>query len=153
MQVNEYWSRIVRPLIGRFELEPTSIELAFAACIAVYHVKDYLPLKLDLRYSWLIDDNDNFSMIFAIASAAKHLEAQDKRHSALIGLRADSADIGLSAAFTDGTYFSDGTSWNDMPNVVRVKKPDGMPIDVLWLVKTVSATIELKLPSLHVQEN
>jgi uncharacterized protein YfiM (DUF2279 family) len=116
-------------------------------------VKDYLPLKLDLRYSWLIDDNDNFSMIFAIASAAKHLEAQDKRHSALIGLRADSADIGMSAAFTDGTYFSDGTSWNDMPNVVRVKKPDGMPIDVLWLVKTVSATIELKLPSLHVQEN
>jgi hypothetical protein len=153
MKVDEYWARIVKPLIGRFELEPTSIDLAFAACIAVYHVKDYLPLQPDIKNSWLINDNDNFSIIFAVASAAKHLEAQDVRHSALVGLRADSADIGKSAAFTDGTYFSDGTSWSDMPNVVRVRKPDGTPIDVLWLVKTVSATIELKLLTLALSKN
>lgn len=44
---------------------------------------------------------------------------------------------GGGAAFSDGSYFSDGVTWSDMPNTIVVATPDGIKHDVLHTCKSV----------------
>jgi hypothetical protein len=56
-------------------------------------------------------------------------------------------EAGAGAAFDDGTYWSNGTSWIDTSNVVRVRDDHGALFDVLFCVQDAVAAIRKYLAS------
>ncbi|WP_271588792.1 hypothetical protein [Bradyrhizobium sp. CCBAU 53415] len=77
-----------------------------------------------------------------IANASKHFVLDRGRRT---GLSADHFEIGKGAAFSDGSYFCDGTSFSDIPDVVRVQFR-GELIDVLHLCREALAFFRTKVP-------
>jgi len=136
-----YFEELALPLCCRFEAEPTSYELAISTCIIIYHFADVVayvrgcqPHEATAEISDKIPD---FRTIQALANAGKHVELTRHPISELVGLRAEDLKRGKAAAFSDGSYFSDGTSYSDMSETVVVETPDGNKHDVLHTCKSV----------------
>ena len=130
MKPTIYFSEFLVPSIKDFEMEPQNVRRAYLACLVSYHFADVAHVHLkrgkslkDVRAE-IADISTAFWAIEGIANMAKHIELLDKklRVRPIIG----SAHVGASAAFTDGTYGSDGTSWTDSKAVVRVR--DGVDV-------------------------
>jgi hypothetical protein len=151
VEVKDYWVRFVKPLVSRFNMEQQSIHLAFAACVAVGHVSDYLNDAQTSPKSprdWLSFENERYIALRAICDAAKHGEASHKQHGLYLGTNIDDFHVGSAAAFSDGSFFSDDSSWSESADVVRIRIPHMGLVDVSWLLQEVADKIEAKLSSL-----
>ena len=143
----EYLKVVARPIFERFQAEPTAVELAVSTCIVIAHFADVLGKhsgQKDLARvrRGLVALSPSFRVIDAFCNAAKHVEI-DKRHGTLKGLRLDVAEKGRAAAFSDGTYFSDGSSFAQHPNTIRILAPDGRRYDLLFEARKDLEALEL----------
>lgn len=141
-----YLENIIKPMVRRFEADPTAYDLGFACCVFLYHFCDVVCAQSggtpgDIKKQIATKDR-NFDLVHAVAVAAKHVFVSDKRLAGYVGLRSDDADIGRRAPFSDGSFFSDGTSFSEMPPAIRVKSPDGRWHDLLFVVTSCTKTIE-----------
>ena len=141
-----YLSELARPLCERFEAERTAYDLAISSCIILYHFADVVahvrgqqPHEVATEIANKIPE---FHTIRAIANAGKHVELTRHPKSELVGLRAEHLIKGKAAAFGDGTYFSDGTTFSNMPDTVVVETPDGHTHDVLHICIFVLRSLE-----------
>lgn len=141
-----YLEELARPLCNRFAAEPASYELAISSCIIIYHFSDVLGyVREKPQYetcSIIIEKIPKFETIQALANAGKHVELTRHKNKALVGLRAEDIKRGKAAAFSDGAYFSDGSSWAEMPETVVVTTPDGRKHDVLHTCLEVLKALE-----------
>ncbi|WP_312780396.1 hypothetical protein [Brevundimonas sp.] len=140
-----YIDDLAKPLLRRFQAEPTSYELAISCCIILFHFADVVAhvrgaKAHEIAYE-IAEKIPNFHTVRAIANAGKHVELTRHPRPELIGLRAEHLTKGRGAAFSDGSYFSDGTTWSDMPETVVVETPDGTKHDVLHLCTSVLAEL------------
>jgi hypothetical protein len=135
MKPSDYMTGFVDPTIAEFEAEPNSVRRAYLACVVTWHFADCVKEATSLELQKVREDLEakcgTFNMIGALANLSKHFRLDPRRNRVLI----DSSDIhvGPAAAFTDGSYWSDGTAWMDSPDVVRATK-GGQPVDVLHCV-------------------
>nr|WP_312164032.1 hypothetical protein [Brevundimonas diminuta] len=142
-----YLAELAEPLCRRFEAEPTSYDLAIASCIILFHYADVVAHVRAGKAPAIADQIalavPAFHTVRAIANAGKHVELTRHPVKALVGLRAEHLTRGKGAAFSDSSFFSDGTTWSDMPETVVVETPDGTKHDVLHVCLTVlTALIE-----------
>lgn len=141
-----YLEELARPLCNRFAAEPESYELAISSCIIIYHFADVLGYVREKppheACSIIIEKIPKFETIQALANAGKHVELTRHKNKALVGLRAEDITRGKAAAFSDGAYFSDGSSWAEMPVTVVVTTPDGNKHDVLHTCLEVLEALE-----------
>lgn len=132
---------IVEPTLRRFEAEPTSLELAFATCIFISHVPDVIKEHTgETLYSvrkQITANNSDFAVLSAFAIAAKHVKVTDLRYTEFMGLHLDDAEVASGAAHSDGSYFDDGTSYDDIPDTIRIQTPDGKYHDLLFCAQSV----------------
>jgi hypothetical protein len=138
----EYLDIICRPSFEEFRAEPSSIRKAWIAAAALYHFADYFEKsrneeKATIRKR-LADAFPKFQQLADIANASKHLELDRGPRT---GLAARHFGIGNRAAFSDGTYFSDGTTLSGAREGIRVEF-NGDIIDVLWLSEAALAAWE-----------
>lgn len=140
-QPKVYLDELAAPLCRRFENEPESYELAIATCIMLYHFADVVGRVRGRSAHQIANDIavviPQFDTVRAIANAAKHVELTRHPNTELIGLRAEHLKRGGGAAFDGGVYFSDGSTWADMPHTIVVETPDGRKHDVLYTCRTV----------------
>lgn len=141
-----YLSDLAQPLCSRFETEPTSYDLAIASCIILYHFSDVVahvrgkqPHDIAVEIAERIPE---FHTIRAIANAGKHVELTRHPKPELIGLRAEHLVKGKTAAFSDGSFFSDSTTYSDMSETVLVQTPDGNTHDVLLICTSVLKSLK-----------
>lgn len=136
-----YLSELAEPLCRRFEAEPTSYELAIASCIMLFHYADVVahvrrqtPYDIAGEIAVAVPA---FHTVRAIANAGKHVELTRHPVSELIGLRAEHLNRGKGAAFSDRSFYSDGTSHSDAAETIVVETPDGQKHDVLHVCRAV----------------
>lgn len=102
--------------------EPTSLRRAWVATIALFHFADYVAAarstSLTSVRSEFYREFPKFKHVRDLANASKHFELDQGIRK---GLSSRHSEIGPEAAFSDGSYYSDGTSHSDAGNVVRVK--------------------------------
>ena len=141
-----YLSELARPLCRRFEAEPSAYDLAISSCIILYHFADVVahvrgkkPHEVAAEIAKKIPE---FHTIRAIANAGKHVELKYHPKTEFVGLRAEHLVKGKAAAFDDGTYISDGTTFSDMSDTVVVETPDGNKHDVLRTCIAVLESLE-----------
>lgn len=115
--------------------------MAISCCIILFHFADVVAHVRRSKPHQIAEEIaktiPKFHTVRAIANAGKHVELTRHPKPELIGLRAEHLAKGKSAAFSDGSYFSDGTSWSDMRETVVVEMPDGTRHDVLHLCTSV----------------
>lgn len=140
-----YLDELAGPLCRRFETEPTAYDLAISTCIILYHFSDVVA---HVRSSKPHDVAEEiaakipaFHTIRAIANAGKHVELERHPKSELVGLRAEHLVRGKGAAFSDGSYYSDGTTRSDARETVVVVTPDGKKHDLLHVCVSVLAAL------------
>lgn len=143
-----YIEHVMSPMVRRFIDEPSAIDLAIASCIVISQIVDVLKEHGKRDQKDISNEVINVTLAFAIvrsvAEAAKHVEITYSRHGPLKGLRIDDMHLGAEAAFTDGTYFSDGTSWSDSIDVVRIELPNGDIVNLSYLAHSVAQALEDK---------
>src|SRR6266478_2369805 len=133
MTPREYLEGVCEPNFEDFVREPTSIRKAWASATSLFHFIDCLAIhrgqdpakikgEMALQFPAL-------SVLADVANASKHFELN---RGVRTGLSANHFRVGTGAAFTDGSYLSDGTSFSDIPDVIRVEF-QGSQIDVLHL--------------------
>lgn len=136
-----YISDLAEPLCRRFQAEPISYDLAIANCIILYHFADVVAYVRGAKAHEIADEIAKqipaFHTVRAIANAGKHVELTRHPKSELVGLRAEHLIIGKSAAFSDGAYYSDGSTHSDARETVVVETPDGEKHDVLHICVSV----------------
>ena len=123
MRPSEYLSAICRPLVFAFREDPAAISKAWAAVVALGQFADYLAAhrqisKRDAR-SLVEAIFPRFDLISDVCNASKHFELTDPRRTARPGYSISHLRVGRGAAFSDGTFYSDGSSHSDSPDVVR----------------------------------
>ena len=140
-----YLAELAEPLCRRFEAEPTSYDLAIASCIILFHYADVVAHVRAGKAPAIADQIalavPAFHTVRAIANAGKHVELTRHPVTALIGLRAEHLTKGKGAAFSDGSFFAEGSTWSDMAETIVVETPDGMKHDVLHVCTTVLAAL------------
>jgi hypothetical protein len=128
-----YLQEFVEPTIAEFERDPSSVRLAFIACVVTFHSVDYLahPRKsAALRETWN-RTSDAFKMVDQIAHAFKHVKAR-KRDTVL-----NASEVVAVGSFSRG--FSPGF------DLARVTLESDPTVDVLTTVKEAAAFIERQL--------
>ena len=149
MTATDYVISIVDPTSAEFEVEPASVRRAYQACAATWHfadcVKEATLLELHKIRVDLEAKCGTFNMIGDLANLSKHFRLDPRPNRVLITL--SDIHVGPAAAFTDGSYWSDGTAWTDSPDVVRAAK-GGQPVDVLHFVRLARAAIRQFLCSI-----
>jgi hypothetical protein len=136
-----YISDLAEPLCRRFQAEPTSYDLAISSCIILYHFADVVAYVRSVKPRKVADEIAEqipaFHTVRAIANAGKHVELTRHPRSELVGLRAEHLIRGKGAAFSNGTYYSDGSTHSDELETVVVETPDGVKHDVLHICLSV----------------
>jgi hypothetical protein len=145
MKPSTYLEVICMPHLHAFEADPTAISKAWSAVVSLGQFADYLAADRNISKGAarkLIEAVfPNFDLVSDIANASKHFELSDPRRTSRPGYSIAHLKIGKSAAFTDGTFFSDGTSWLESTEVVRADF-SGDYVDLLYLCRSCFASIE-----------
>jgi hypothetical protein len=148
MKPSEYFRDLVEPTIAEFEKEPESVRRAYAACVFTYHFADAAAVHSGRKSHQIADEltgmTPAFGLVRDIANLTKHLVLDPKRpgNKGRPLPRMPDTHVGPEAAFTDGTFFSDGTSWSDSKPVVRTREGHGRLVDVAWCVTQARRAIE-----------
>lgn len=144
----EYYRVIIVPAVERFKREPADLGLCFSACIFLYHFCEVYAVhtssKLDDVKKSIASENPRFKLIHAVCLAAKHVKVTNKKLGAYAGLMVTDSAIGKESAFSDGTFFTDTSSWSDASDVVRVQTPDKEVHDMLFSINSVCQTIRTR---------
>lgn len=148
MNPREYFEIIAQPTLEEFFEEDTSIRRCFLACVALYHIVDYIFYadqkqrfkNLDQLRDQMIQSDWYFRNVYDVCLAVKHFKT--KR-----GVSSADAYVGAGAAFSDGAYYSDGTSHSDAPDVVRITV-DNSVIDMDICLRQASEHVRRTLDSL-----
>jgi hypothetical protein len=85
MDAKQFADEIVDPTITDFEREPSSRRRAFLACVATFHLVDYIPKKPRERYR---RECPAFAAVDRYANAFKHSETGDLRNPLIKPLKA-----------------------------------------------------------------
>jgi len=144
----EFLEQVCSPNVDEFIAEPTSLRRAWSAVIALFHFEDYLaearglgklrkPLREEIDREFY-----NFPAVRDIANASKHFVLRNP--GSRRGLSIVDVKIGSAAAFDDGSYFSDGTSFAEHDDVVRLEFR-GELIDVVHLCKSCLSYLRTKV--------
>lgn len=140
-----YMDELAEPLCRRFEAEPTAYDLAISACIVLYHFADVVAHVRSSTAHLIAEEIaakvSAFHTVRAIANAGKHVELTRHPNSELVGLRAEHLIRGKGAAFSDGTYYSDGTTHTEARETIVVETPDGNMHDVLRVCMSVLSAL------------
>lgn len=137
----EYFNLLVTPSVERFLEKSTEFDLCFSACIFLTHFADVYAQHSGRSLSKVREEmraaSPSFDIVYAVGTAAKHVTINNPEFGTLKGLMAEHAHVAGGAAFSDGTYYSDGATHDDAPHVVRVKTPNGDWHDLTHEVKAV----------------
>jgi hypothetical protein len=128
MTPREYLEAICIPSVEEFFREPTALRRAWTAVVALIHFEDYLAAhrgltehnKIQLRRE-LDQGCPPLRFLRDVGNANKHHRLTRGDH---LGLSFDHIQVGKSAAFSDGSYFDDGSSFAEHDDVVRVEFED-----------------------------
>lgn len=136
MTPTQFLAEIAEPNVRELNANPTSVRHAWIAVTSLHHFEDYLAVARsipveDARKEIEKADPHRVELLRHVANSLKHAELDRGR---LKGLSVRDMRIGSGAAFTDGSYYSDGTSHSDAPNVVRIEY-GGELIDVPHLCR------------------
>lgn len=137
MNPRQYLEEIVESNVADLVAEPTLVRRAWIATISLFHIEDYLAgarklkAKSSLR-SELDLEFPQFAIVRDTANANKHFELDRGPRR---GLSSRNLTIGKSAAFSDGSYFSDGTSFAERDDVARIEYGSEL-VDVVHLCTT-----------------
>ena len=147
MTPRDYLDQIARPSIEDFRHHPTSIRHAWTAAAALFHFRDWLAKDRGAEPSVVQAEFEvgfpQFRAIADIANASKHFKLD---HSGpRKGLSTQHFRAGRGAAFSDGTYYSDGSTHSDAPDVIRMEF-SGERIDVLNLCRQAFTFLQTKAP-------
>ena len=141
-----YMDELASPLCCGFEADPSAYDLAISICIILYHFADVVAhVRSGTPHATaeeIAAKVPAFHTVRAIANAGKHVELTRHPNSELIGLRAEHLIRGRGAAFSDGTYYSEGTTHSDARETVVVETPDGKKHDVLHVCTSVLAALK-----------
>lgn len=139
MKPAEYFRELIEPTLAEFENDSTSVRRAFAASVFTYHFADAAAVYLSRKREHIEVDLERltpaFGLIRAIANMSKHLVLDPKRNKGRPMPKIRDTHIGPAAAFTDGSYWSDGTSWTDSKDVVRIRDDSGKLVDIAWCLR------------------
>ncbi len=155
MKPSEYFHELIEPTLDEFESEPTSIRRAYAASVFTYHFTDAAAAYLNCKRERIETDLERltpaFRLIRAIANMSKHLVLKPEFNKGRPMPKIQDTHIGPAAAFTDGSYWSDGTSWTDSKKVVRITDDNGKLVDIAWCLREGRLAIEtyLRCPDLQ----
>ena len=140
MTPDEYFHTIAEPTVAEFLAEPTSVRRALLACMACYHVIDALAVQRAMKpeqiYPEMVAQQPSLLVIKAVALLAKHVQPTQ---SGFDETRFNHLNPDLGAAFSDGAYFDDGSTWADMPEVVVLESPNFSKTDLTHALQEVMA--------------
>jgi len=112
MKPSTYLEVICKPHLHAFEADPTAISKAWSAVVSLGQFADYLAADRNIskRAARKLIESvfPKFDLVSDIANASKHFELSDPTRTSRAGYSITHLKIGKSAAFTDGTFFSDG---------------------------------------------
>jgi hypothetical protein len=143
----EYITIVCEPEVAALVDDPTSVRRAMVAAIVLFHVCDHLgegdeqktkATKANIGLAF-----PQFQGVADIANASKHAV---RSSGARKGLSVGDMRVGRAAAFSDGSYYSDGSTHSDAPDVIRVEF-NGEQIDVVHLCKRFLAHIQALVQS------
>jgi hypothetical protein len=125
--LRRYLEQFVEPTIADFERDPSSVRLAFIACVATFHSVDYLahPRKpATLRQQWN-RRSKAFAIIDDIAHAFKHMKAGNPVSPDLRAKEVVSMPAAFDVAVFDASTFDVGSvtlTTDSTVNVLKVVK-------------------------------
>jgi hypothetical protein len=145
MHPRDYFHDLIEPTLAEFEAEPTNIRRGYSACLFTYHFADAAAAHTGRKQFEIVKELAKIAPVYevvqGIANMAKHIELTRGK----VQPRIADTHTGSEAAFTDGTFWDDGTSWTDSEEVVRTRDSRGHPIDVRWCVREARQAIEVYL--------
>jgi hypothetical protein len=82
MDAIQFADEIVDPTIAEFESDPRSTRRAFLACVATFHMIDYImhPAHAGARREEFRRESSAFATVDRVAHAFKHVTTGDPRH-------------------------------------------------------------------------
>ena len=114
--------------------------------MALFHLRDWLAKKRGVHeatvHSEFESEFSQFQALADIANASKHFQLD--RHGPRKGLSALDFKVAPSSAFSDGSYYSDGTSHSDADDVVRMEFREEI-IDVRHLCEAALKYLKTKV--------
>lgn len=147
-----YFHVVVCEAIDACAQNQSSLWHAYAACTLTYHLHEHIAASFGVSATAILNEIKaefpEMHELQAIATASKHGKSSNKNHK-YIGLTLSDIYVGKSAAFSDGTYFSDGSSYAEHPPSVVVATPDGSFKEVNGIL----ASAKIKLSSYLAQKN
>ena len=81
MDATQYADEIMDPTIAEFENDPRSTRRAFLACVATFHMIDYIahPVDKAQRRGAFRRESPAFATVDRVAHAFKHMKTQDPK--------------------------------------------------------------------------
>jgi hypothetical protein len=123
MKATEYLEVICKPLVFAFCQDPTAVSKAWAAVVALGQFADYLAANRQISKrearSLVEAIFPRFDLISDIGNASKHFALDDPRRTSRPGYSISHLKVGPSAAFSDGSFYSDGSSHAESDDVIR----------------------------------
>ena len=138
MTPQEYLAIIVEPTCQEFFESPLDTRKAILASLVTYHVIDAIAVAEGANnesavYDRLLRDCPQLRELKGTALAAKHIHP---RQNGFSDFRLENVRAGRSAAFSDGSYYSDGTSHSDAHDAA-VLMNTSKHVDIEHTVRTV----------------
>lgn len=125
MTPKAYLDLICRPHVEALASDPTSPHKAWAAVVSLGQFADYLATHRGISKAAARKDIQSaflqYDLVSDAGNASKHFELDDPKRTTRLGFSIGHFKVGRSAAFSDGSYFSDGTSFSEHPDVLRVE--------------------------------
>ena len=124
MTPEQYFHDVAEPTVDEFMAEPTCVRRALLACMACYHVIDALAVRRRRTalqvYNDLLPRQPKLRVIKAVALLAKHVEPTQPGFNEV---RSEHLRPASGAAFSDGSYYSDGSTHAGTRKVVVLRSP------------------------------
>jgi hypothetical protein len=145
MDAKTFADEIVEPTIADFEREPRSPRRAFLACVATFHMIDYIahPATPSQRRGAFRRQSQAFAVVDRVAHAFKHVATGHPSDQTLQPLTSDQV-IERPPAFW-GVAVWGLSRWDDAIGGVTIHGEHGH--DLLEDVKEAAAFLRSKLPS------
>lgn len=143
MSPPEYYRDVIVPTYTEYLSDRANIRRAMLAAMVTYHFADYLAVARGDKNTRKVDAEliaacPAFEKIKAVCLASKHCVSDQT------GLAAADLRRGRGAAFSDGTYFSDGSTFAGTPNSVVAGGTLGR-VDLHHALKTAVAEIQRRV--------
>ncbi|MSP48282.1 MAG: hypothetical protein EXQ95_03035 [Alphaproteobacteria bacterium] len=138
MNPAEYFDEFVSPAYCDFQGSPVSRRHALQVCMLALHFADAVAVHRGIMVKEVVTDFGSRCPAFLVAEACclavKHIRI---RKVAYEGQGLSDIGTGPGAAFTDGAYFDDGTTFSDVGDSVVYAPDGGQPHDLAYVLDQV----------------